>query len=74
MHVCLLVQGIELASNQIQYSLLSRTVGEEVKQVCDELGVTMIAYSPLGLGVLGGRYRKGGEMPSGFRGFVLKER
>lgn len=34
----------------------------------------MIAYSPLGLGVLGGRYRKGGVMPSGARGSVLKDK
>lgn len=46
-------------------------MGDEVKEVCDELGITMIAYSPLGLGVLGGKYRKGGAMPSGARGSVL---
>ena len=52
-------EGVPLAVNQIQYSLLSRTVGEQVKEVCDELGVGMISYSPLGLGVLGGKYRAG---------------
>ena len=50
-------QGVPLAANQIQYSLLSRKVGEEVKEVCDELGICMIAYSPLGLGILGGKYK-----------------
>jgi pyridoxine 4-dehydrogenase len=28
----------------------------ELKQVCDSLGIRMIAYSPLGLGMLTGKY------------------
>ena len=44
-------QGVPLAANQIQYSLLSRTVGNEVKDVCDELGthsekVCALMYMP----------------------------
>ena len=31
-------QGVPLASNQIQYSLLSRTVGDSVKEVGRERG------------------------------------
>lgn len=37
-HAYLKDEGVELASNQIQYSLLSRSVGDEVKEVCNELG------------------------------------
>lgn len=75
-HEYLSERGVPLAANQIQYSLLSRSVGEEVKQVCDELGICMIAYSPLGLGILGGKYRVGAEekVPAGFRGLILKQR
>jgi len=75
-HAYLSEQGVPLAANQIQYSLLSRKVGNEVKEVCDELGICMIAYSPLGLGILGGKYKVGEEVvvPPGFRGLILKER
>jgi aryl-alcohol dehydrogenase-like predicted oxidoreductase len=37
--------------------------------VCDELGVCMIAYSPLGLGILGGKYRVGDDEKVFFRFF-----
>ena len=48
-------RGIPLSSNQIQYSLLypyANTNG--LKQTCDDLGVKILAYSPLGLGLLSG--------------------
>lgn len=73
-HQYLSDQGVPLAANQIQYSLLSYSVGEEVKHVCDELGLTMIAYSPLGLGFLGGKYKSGGSLPAGPRSFIFKDR
>eukprot|EP00287_Rhodomonas_sp_CCMP768_P003981 CAMPEP_0196722558 /NCGR_PEP_ID=MMETSP1091-20130531/4910_1 /TAXON_ID=302021 /ORGANISM="Rhodomonas sp., Strain CCMP768" /LENGTH=341 /DNA_ID=CAMNT_0042064301 /DNA_START=184 /DNA_END=1209 /DNA_ORIENTATION=- len=73
-HTYLSDQGVPLAANQIQYSLLSRSVGEEVKEVCDELGLSMIAYSPLGLGFLGGKYRAGSDLPVGPRSFIFKDR
>lgn len=49
----LLKAGVPLASAQVQYSLLSR--GPEqlaTREICRELGITLIAYSPLGLGAL----------------------
>lgn len=50
-------RGVPLASCQIQYSLLSRgKLQLDCKAACDDLGVTMIAYSPLGLGMLTGSY------------------
>ena len=75
-HSYLSAKGVPIAANQIQYSLLSRKVGDEVKEVCDELGICMIAYSPLGLGILGGRYMPGSSQPAppGFRGLILKQR
>ena len=43
-------------SAQVQFSLLSKGSDQmATKQVCDELGLRMIAYSPLALGMLTGR-------------------
>ncbi|GAB4842748.1 hypothetical protein Ancab_012723, partial [Ancistrocladus abbreviatus] len=40
--------GIPLASNQVNYSLIYRAPEENgVKAACDELKITLIAYSPL---------------------------
>lgn len=52
-HAKLAARGIPLSSNQIQLSLLYRCPLENgLKEVHDELGVSTIAYSPLGLGLL----------------------
>ncbi len=48
-------QGVGLASNQVQYSLLYREPEKNgVLKACQELGVTLIAYSPLCQGLLTG--------------------
>jgi aryl-alcohol dehydrogenase-like predicted oxidoreductase len=50
-------QGIQLASNQVEYHLLNRKVETNgLMAHCHELGITLIAYSPLGLGLLSGKY------------------
>lgn len=50
-------RGVPLASNQVNYSLIYRTPEENgVKEACDELGITLIAYSPIAQGVLTGKY------------------
>ena len=44
-------RGIPLASNQVNYSLIYRAPEQTgVKAACDELGVTLIAYSPIAQG------------------------
>ena len=44
-------RGIPLASNQVNYSLVYRAPEENgVKATCDELGITLIAYSPIAQG------------------------
>lgn len=49
--------GLRLASNQVEYSLLNRAPETNgVFSACQELGVTLIAYSPLAQGVLTGKY------------------
>ncbi len=49
--------GIPLASNQVEYSLLNRKAEwNGVWETCQEKGITLIAYSPLGKGMLTGKY------------------
>ena len=46
-----------LSSNQVQYSLLYREPERNgVLEACQEYGVTLVAYSPLGQGLLSGKY------------------
>lgn len=64
-HERLASQGIPLASNQVQYNLLNRAPETNgVLDACRELGVTLIAYSPIAQGLLTGKYRPGVK-PSG---------
>jgi aryl-alcohol dehydrogenase-like predicted oxidoreductase len=55
-----------IVSTQNEYSLLNRRVEREVLPASIELGVGFLAWSPLGRGVLTGKYR--GGMPSDSRG------
>jgi aryl-alcohol dehydrogenase-like predicted oxidoreductase len=49
--------NIPLASNQVHYSLLNRTVEKNgVLARCKELGIRLIAYSPIEKGLLSGKY------------------
>jgi aryl-alcohol dehydrogenase-like predicted oxidoreductase len=56
-HRALAERGLQLASNQIEYSLLARKPElTGLLDTCRELGVTVIAYSPLAQGILTGKY------------------
>jgi aryl-alcohol dehydrogenase-like predicted oxidoreductase len=48
-----------LASTQVEYSLLSRGVEHEVLPAAGALGLGVLPWSPLGRGVLTGKYRTG---------------
>ncbi len=48
-----------LASNQVEYSLLSRGVEAETIPAAQALGLGILPWSPLGRGVLTGKYRTG---------------
>jgi aryl-alcohol dehydrogenase-like predicted oxidoreductase len=48
-----------LVSAQVEYSLLERGVEREVVPACAELGLGILPWSPLGRGVLTGKYRAG---------------
>ncbi|UPK73155.1 aldo/keto reductase [Nocardioidaceae bacterium SCSIO 66511] len=53
------VGGPALVSTQVEYSLLNRDVELEVVPAAEALGMGVIAWSPLGRGVLTGKYRTG---------------
>ena len=55
-----------IATMQNEYSLLNRSVEEEILESASQLGVGFLAWSPLGRGVLSGKYRNG--TPSDSRG------
>jgi aryl-alcohol dehydrogenase-like predicted oxidoreductase len=55
-----------LASTQVEYSLLNRAVEAEVLPAAQALGLGVLPWSPLGRGVLTGKYRTG--TPSDSRG------
>ncbi|MCH6169678.1 aldo/keto reductase family protein [Pseudonocardia alaniniphila] len=59
--------GIQLVSNQPQYSMLWRVIEAEVVPTSAELGVSQVVFSPIAQGVLTGKYRPGAELPSGSR-------
>ena len=64
-HDRLASHGVELASNQVEYSLFQRAPETNgVLDACRDLGVTLIAYSPIAQGLLTGKYTPGSK-PSG---------
>jgi aryl-alcohol dehydrogenase-like predicted oxidoreductase len=61
-HAALARRGLALASNQVKYSLLDRRVESNgTLAAAKELGVTIIAYSPLEQGLLTGKYHQDPE-------------
>jgi aryl-alcohol dehydrogenase-like predicted oxidoreductase len=56
-------RGIPLATNQVLYSLLERSIETNgILDTAKELGVTIIAYTPLATGLLTGKYHKNPEL------------
>ena len=69
-HAALEKLGIPLASNQVPYSLYERKHERSgLPAACRELGITLIAYSPLEKGLLTGKYTPQNPMP-GVRGLL----
>ncbi len=67
-HAALAKHGIQLASNQVNYSLVQRAPERNgILKACRELGVTLIAYSPLAQGALTGKYGPGRGKVAGIR-------
>jgi len=65
--------GINLVSNQVQYSLLQRKIEDNgVMETAKELGITIIAYSPLAQGMVTGKFHDNPELLKniGFRKYT----
>ena len=67
-------RSIPIATLQVQYSLLSTYPVTElgIKETCDELGIKLIAYSPLCLGILTGKYTDPSTYPKGLRNLLFR--
>jgi len=59
--------GIQLVSNQPQYSMLWRVIEGEIVPASRELGVGQVVFSPIAQGVLTGKYKPGQPPPAGSR-------
>ena len=67
-HQLLAARGVPLAVNQVRYSLLTRQIETSgILNTARQLGVTLLAYSPLAQGLLTGKYSTGQAKPSGAR-------
>ena len=60
--------GVQLISNQPQYSMLWRVIEDEVVPTSEKEGLSQIVWSPLAQGVLTGKYRPGEQPPADSRG------
>lgn len=66
-------RGVRVACLQIQYSLLSREPERSgLIEVAKRLGIQLIAYSPLALGLLGSTAAR--KPPPGLRGLLFRSR
>jgi len=62
-HEQLKKRGLPLAVNQVLYSLLDRSIENNgILETAEELGITIIAYTPLASGLLTGKYHKNPEL------------
>jgi aryl-alcohol dehydrogenase-like predicted oxidoreductase len=62
-HAALDKRGLPLATNQMRYSLVDRKIETDgTLAAARELGVTITAYTPLGSGLLTGKYHKNPEL------------
>ncbi len=72
-HDVLAKRGYPLASNQVEYSLIQRRIERDgTLTAARERGVRIIAYSPLGKGLLTGKYSVESP-PPGVRGIQMRK-
>ncbi len=67
-------RDVPIATLQVQYSLLSTYPVTQLglKDLCDQLGIRLIAYSPLALGLLTGKYSST-QLPKGVRSVLFRQ-
>ena len=58
---------VPFVSNQPQYNMIWRVIETEVVPTCEELGIGQVVWSPIGQGVLTGKYLPGQQPPKGSR-------
>ena len=58
---------VPFISNQPQYSMLWRVIEAEVVPTCEREGISQVVFSPIGQGVLTGKYQPGAAPPAGSR-------
>jgi aryl-alcohol dehydrogenase-like predicted oxidoreductase len=56
---------LDVVANQLPLNLLWRAIEYEVADACRDAGVDVVAYSPLGMGLLTGKYSSIEEYPEG---------
>lgn len=56
-----------IAALQTEYSLWTRDPEAEILPACRELGITFVAYSPLGRGFLAGQIKRPQDVPDDYR-------
>ncbi|MFL0160922.1 aldo/keto reductase [Aquirufa salirivi] len=54
-----------ISAVQCEFSLWSREPEQEILEVCKELGITFVSYSPLGRGFLTGAYKSRADFEAG---------
>jgi aryl-alcohol dehydrogenase-like predicted oxidoreductase len=70
----LALRNVSLASNQVQYSLVRRkNEFNGLLEECKKSNITFIAYSPLGMGMLSGKYTPRNPPPGPRRFFYPKK-
>jgi pyridoxine 4-dehydrogenase len=68
-------RSIPITTLQVQYSLLTAAEIDKlrIRETCQEFGIQIIAYSPLTLGLLTGKYSVKGNLPGGLRRRLFKQ-
>jgi aryl-alcohol dehydrogenase-like predicted oxidoreductase len=61
------------ASLQPEYSLITRDIERELLPLCRADGLAVLPWSPLGGGILTGKYQPGEDLPAGTRGGETEE-
>jgi aryl-alcohol dehydrogenase (NADP+) len=60
-------------TEQPPYSILNRAIEREVLPACQRFGMGVLVWSPLAMGMLTGRYRKGQPLPDSLRARFMPE-